>query len=142
MNPFRDCDQAPSGRCTVHGGWFLTFQDTGCQTLGILAEVRAERARQFEEYGSNEDLKDGTGGDWLAPVTSLGADRIEELLRQDYEDYEDSKQTITWMHLVREEVAEAFDETDPERLRKEVLQIAALCVSWVEKIDARPNNQN
>ena len=41
------------------------------------------------------------------------------------------------MHLVREEVAEAFAESDPARLREELIQVAALAVSWVEKIDAR-----
>jgi hypothetical protein len=39
--------------------------------------------------------------------------------------------------LVREEVAEVFQETDPVKLREELVQVAALAVSWIEKIDAR-----
>jgi len=106
--------------------------------LDVLDDVRAERARQFAQYGTNDDLEDGTGGSWLVPFTREGAAGIEKSLRRGYEAYETNHGTITWMHLVREEVAEAFAEQDPETLRAEVLQIAALCVSWVEKLDARP----
>ena len=41
------------------------------------------------------------------------------------------------MHLLREEIAEVFVESDADRLREELIQVAALAVSWVEKIDAR-----
>lgn len=124
------------GRCAVHGGEY--FPQTGqCQTLSVLDEVQAERARQFARYGTNEDLKDGTGEPWLEPLSFQDAAHIESVLRFDYEVFEKTRGTITWMHLVREEVAEAFAEMDPEKLRAEVLQIAALCVSWVEKMDAR-----
>lgn len=124
-------------RCATHGGEY--FPETGeCQTIVVLNAVRDERARQFAQYGTNEDLKDGTGEPWLEPLSFQDAAHIENVLRFDYEVYEKTRGTITWMHLVREEVAEAFAEMDPERLREEVLQIAALCVSWVEKMDARP----
>ena len=136
---YRECSPTPDHeRCTTHGGRYLPLED-GCITLAVLDEIRAERARQFAKYGTNEDLQDGTGENWLEPLVAIGVDaaHIESVLRFDYEVYEKTRGTITWMHLVREEVAEAFAEMDPTRLREEVLQVAALCVSWIEKIDAR-----
>lgn len=126
-------------RCSVHGGKYsqLTGQ---CQTLDVLAEVSAERAQQFDQYSTNENLEDGTGPNavWVSPITYWSASHIEKMFREDYETYEALTGAPTWMHLVREEVAEAFAETDQERLRAELIQLAALCVSWVEKMDTRP----
>ena len=39
-----------------------------------------------------------------------------------------------------EEVAEAFEEHDPARLRSELVQVAAVAVAWVEKIDRDARN--
>jgi hypothetical protein len=108
-------------------------------TAEVLQLVRLERQRQFARYGSNEDLEDGTGPDvrWLGPFTGAPAVVIEAELRRDYEDYQEETGNPTWVHLIREEVAEAFTETDPDLLVEELIQVAALCVSWVEKIQAR-----
>ena len=136
-NAYRECiPSIGTGRCLVHGGIFAYGK---CQTVHVLDEVRAERARQFARYGTNEVQEDGTGPRvrWLHPLSSLRAEFVEEGFRTDYAETERNGGQVTWMHLVREEVAEAFAETDPQRLREELLQVAALCVSWVEKIDAR-----
>lgn len=108
-----------------------------CQTIAVLDDVRHERAKQFAQYGTNETLEDGTGTPWLVPLNNLPATVVETALRADYERFEERTGKPTWMHLIREEVAEAFAETDQTRLREELIQVAALCVSWVEKIDAR-----
>lgn len=122
-------------RCGRHGG---PLDDRGrCATENVLMDVEEERSRQFHRYGTNEDLEDGTGGDWLWPVSMAPADVLEKMFRTDYEKHEARHGRPTWMHLVREEVAEAFQETDRTRLREELIQVAALCVSWVEKIDTR-----
>lgn len=107
--------------------------------LDVIALVMQERHRQFERYGLNEMMEDGTGPEtrWLLPFTSESATVIEYELRADYEDFEEETGLPTWVHLVREEVAEAFKESDPERLTEELIQVAALCVSWVERIRAR-----
>lgn len=136
--PFEEAT-GPEGdhACIVHGGWY-SYENRQCQTLDVLDDVRAERARQFAKYGTNSSLDYGTGEPWLMPLSVDGVDRIQESLRADYEVYKQlNGGKPTWMHLVREEVAEAFVETNPQRLRAELLQVAALCVSWVEKIDAR-----
>lgn len=44
---------------------------------------------------------------------------------------------LTWGHIAAEEVAEVFNAKDPASLREELLQLAAVCVAWVEDIDAR-----
>lgn len=118
----------------------------GCQR--VLNDVLARRHQQVTQYGMNEDLANGTGPDvkWLYPVelnalymTEPGATAtdIEELLRQEYAEHERDTGNPTWMHLVREEVAEAFKENDPAKLEDELLDVAALCVSWVEKLRCR-----
>lgn len=101
----------------------------------VLADIRAERRRQIEQYGSNDDLLDGTGprAQWLMPFKSADAVTIEAGFRREYGHHLQP----TWVRLVREEIAEAFLEDDPERLRAELVQVAALCVSWCEKLDAR-----
>ena len=107
----------------------------------VLADVRTHRAEQRARYGSNTDLPDGTGPDvrWLSTFPSMScrssAELIEIRLRQEYESH--GVVAPSWMHLVREEVAEAFMESDPVRLREELVQVAALCVSWMETLDAR-----
>lgn len=109
------------------------------QTINILDEVFEERVRQEERYGGvNDLLEDGTGPDvhWLGEFLDVPATQIEAILREDYGKREELD-LPTWMHLVREEVAEAFMESDPDRLAEELLQVAALCVSWVERIRKR-----
>lgn len=128
---------AGTTRCSIHGGR-MGAHASDCQTVNVLADVRAERARQFAMYGTNEDLLDGTGPqvEWFGDVGGKGAD-IEQYLRKIYEAHEAEFGKPTFRHLVLEEVAEAFMENSPKRLREELLQVAALAVSWVEKIDAR-----
>lgn len=122
-------------RCGIHGGYINTLVGH-CQTVNVLSDVRAERARQFARYGTNEDLVDGTGPqvEWLGEYTAAD---IEKSLRSKYEAHEAEFGKPTFRHLVAEEVAEAFQENNPKRLREELLQVAALAVSWIEKIDAR-----
>ena len=110
----------------------------GCRR--VLQSVLEERIEQEIRYGHvNDDLIDGTGPDvrWLPYVGRMEAFQIQEDLRVDYERWQAVNGLPTWMHLVREEIAEAFQETDPERLQGELIQVAALCVSWVERIRAR-----
>lgn len=109
------------------------------KTRSVLQDVLEERRRQFTRYGDNEDLADGTGPEtrWLAPYTGDSAADIERRLRNDYLDYEEENGKPTWVHLVREEISESFVETSPDRLYAELIQVAALCVSWGEKIRAR-----
>lgn len=124
-------------RCPLHGGYMVL--DHQCQTEKVLSEVREERERQFARYGTNEDLEDGTGpgAPWLFPLLAQPAAWIEARFRREYESHELRTGRPTWTRLLREEIAEAFMEDDPARLRSELIQVAALAVSWIEKLDAR-----
>lgn len=141
-----------------HHGWCKRDQRNTCTWCGhrecqpptveawrpemhtVLQMVASERVAQVARYGHNDDLVDGTGPDshWI-PLLTEGhrALDIEVLLRHDYESYEQRTGKPSWMHLVREEVAEAFTENDPTRLEAELIQVAALCVSWVETLRRR-----
>lgn len=106
------------------------------RTREVLERVFRERQAQEARYGTeNLTTQSGTGPEtrWLCPFTVAPADAIQKWLRRDYEKHEVDA-PVTWMHLVREEIAEAFQEEDPERLAEELIQVAALCVSWVERL--------
>jgi hypothetical protein len=107
------------------------------RTRAVLEMVAQERARQEARYGdTNHKLVSGTGPDtrWLLPYTPQSAQDIQVKLRDDYEDWEADGALPTWAHLVREEVAEAFQEPEGPALIAELVQVAALCVSWVERL--------
>lgn len=111
-------------------------------TLQVLEEVFEERKRQVARYGHNDDKADGTGPGvrWMAH-TDVNLDlrtatEIEAAFRAEY-DRNGGDEGATWMHLVREELAESFAEDDPDRLEAELLQLAGLAVSWIESIRKR-----
>ena len=107
------------------------------RTIAVLEKVFQERCRQVEKHGhAMLALPDGTGPgvEWvpLPGVACFDAERIQEEFRGDYERAEERGE-LTRMHLIREELAEAFelDADDPEFI-DEILQVAALCVQWAE----------
>lgn len=107
----------------------------GCND--VLRDVFEERCQQEARYGDVNDLhENGTGPDlqWLKPWTTDDAVTIEKKLR---EDYDSTGRIPTWAELVREELAEALLEDDVDLLASELIQVAALCVSWVERLRAR-----
>lgn len=105
----------------------------GCNQ--VLRAVVAERERQVAQYGLNSELEDGTGPDetWVQPLDYSPATVVQKRFRKDYEGFIQP----TWARLVREEVAEAFEQDDPQRLEEELIQVAALCISWVETLRYR-----
>jgi hypothetical protein len=108
-------------------------------TIRVLERVFDERVRQVARYGHNDDLEDGTGPEaaWLEPIAYYPARLIEKDFRAEYEHHEEQTGKPTWMHLIREEIAEAFQEDDPERLAEELVQMVALGVSWLETLEKR-----
>jgi hypothetical protein len=104
----------------------------------VLHLIREERTRQIQQYGLNDDLVLGFGGTvsipWLLPYSDSDNGRVEAAFRADYEQFKAVHGNPTWMHLIREEVAEMFDAQQPERMAAEAIQVAALCVSLVEHL--------
>lgn len=101
-----------------------------------LQHIREERERQLRDYGTNEDLDlgFGPGKGWLTPYTLDEGYMIQKVLREDYEGYEADMGSPTWMHLIREEVAELFESEGMGEILEEAIQVAALCVSLVETL--------
>ena len=97
----------------------------------VLSEVADERGRQHAVYGEQE-LPDGTGG--INAITICDAIRFEA-------DSAARMGRLTWMHILDEEVREAFAETDPTRLREELVQVSAVACQWIEALDRRAERE-
>lgn len=93
---------------------------------GIVA-VAIERIQQDERWGE-QNHADGTG-DVYWKVVAEDAKRVCEAAR--------GRGEMTYQHVLDEEVCEAFAESDPVRLREELVQVAAVAVAWIEAIDRR-----
>ena len=119
-------------------------------TLSVINEVNAERVRQDAKWGE-QNHPDGTGPDvtvWIESVTPTpneprrktshafrAADLAEGMRARCKRAPEEGGDT--YERILTEEWAEALAESDPARLREELIQVAAVAVAWVEAIDRR-----
>lgn len=98
-------------------------------TVRALHDVLLERHRQ-EARWPNQRNADGTGPRSFAlgsvPPAAKLRRRVDEHARLGI---------LTDADVLLEEVAEAFAETDPAALRAELVQVAAVAVRWVERLD-------
>ena len=97
--------------------------------LDVLEEVRRERAAQDAKFG-RQDHPDGTGGAWASFNAMEARQACDHLFQRGEGD---------WHAILREEFFEAMAESDPAELRRELIQVAAVAVAWVEAIDRRGN---
>lgn len=93
----------------------------------VSQEVLLERERQDAKWGE-QNHEDGTGGSWQIEAAFLARKRCERAFERN---------EGTWGHILSEEVYEALAESDPVRLRAELLQVAAVAQAWCEAIDRR-----
>ena len=100
------------------------------RTPDVLAEVAAERDRQDARWGEQNHQDLPVGPPWNT-WSLLGA-AIEALSRDQLH------RGATWAPILMEEVGEAFQARSRDQLRAELVQVAAVAVSWVEAIDRRP----
>lgn len=104
-----------------------------------LDEIAAERAAQDARWGE-QNHPDGTGTNWVDQIkpaygwSGPEAEHAAKLARFDCQRAA-RRGEETWLRILREEVAEAFAETDPAKLRAELIQVAAVACAWVEAID-------
>lgn len=92
----------------------------------ILGEINAERFRQIEKFGE-QHREDG-----VDPHLRYIADNARKSCQA-----HEAKGGATWNDVLSEEYYEAVTETDQAKLRAELVQVAAVCVAWVEDIDSR-----
>lgn len=93
-------------------------------TKSVLRSVWEEREAQDIKWGE-QNHPNGTGAH-LRDQAHDARERCEAAFRRG---------EGTFRHILDEEVAEAFAESNPYRLREELIQVAAVAVAWVEKID-------
>lgn len=103
-------------------------------TRNVLAEVASERRRQDDKFGE-QNHRDGADG-----ANSLVCGQLAEVMRDANED----RESRSWTAILLEEAYEAGAETDPARIRAELVQVAAVAVAWIEAIDRRadPSGQD
>lgn len=117
----------------------------------VLEQVRDERFRQHEN-GGEQNHRDGTDSahedfirldieyisnapsepgrrEALLPVAAM-ADAAKYLV-----DHAAKRGVMTMAQILTKEFFEALAESDPDKLRTELIQVAAVAVQWVEKID-------
>ena len=115
----------------------------------VLEEISHERGRQIAKHGNQSSLPDGTGrrhevfgelDDLLInqgpEVHNAALARVAKV-RTDSASHSEGNGSITFEHILTEEWAEAIAESDPALLRAELVQVAAVCVQWIEAIDGR-----
>jgi hypothetical protein len=117
------------------------------RTIVVLLELFDERQRQTAKHGDQSNLPDGTGpfayleglGDVRRTEGDLRMDRVAEWAkaRTEAASHSAGDGTITFEHILTEEWGEAIAESDPNLLRAELIQVAAVAVQWIEAIDAR-----
>ena len=95
------------------------------QTNRILFELVAERERQETKF-PNQHLPSGTTFRYWQAKENEAKEAVDRQV---------ANGTLTWLSVLNEEVCEAFAEMDEDKLRAELIQVAAVAVRWIEDID-------
>lgn len=106
----------------------------------VAREIIQERVRQDAKWGV-QNHPDGTGpyrrilkGAGINLDLRTGAE-LANIFRAKCQ--ANGPNDDNWRDILLEEVFEAMAEEDQDRLRTELIQVAAVAVSWVECIDRR-----
>lgn len=92
-------------------------------------EVHRERQRQIAKWGDQRH-PDGTGWNLYGAQAQEWKDRCEEA---------EHSGTQTWALILLEEVFEACQERDSQRLREELVQVSAVAQAWLAHLYDRGN---
>jgi hypothetical protein len=106
----------------------LTVKTPSLEDNQVIGDIVEEEFRQDEKWGEQHH-PDGTEN---TPESRWQRDFDRALCQDAARDG-----TVTWLHILREEVSEAFAEDDPVKLREELVQVAAVAARWVKDIDSR-----
>lgn len=103
------------------------------QTAIVLRELKAERARQDASWGQQDhpDYHGQVSLDWFEAEADSQRNRAN---------HHAANGTLSWDHILLEEVAEARLEMAAgrqDRLRAELIQVMAVAAAWVEALDRR-----
>jgi hypothetical protein len=110
--------------------WLLKQQSD----YDILIEIQQERTRQDQKWGE-QNHPDGTGPDEiLLGMSSYDYEYLTKMAKE-ATDTHAAEGTCTFADILLEEVFEALAEKDQDKLRKELIQVAAVAAQWAQKID-------
>lgn len=101
-------------------------------TALVLLEVERERAAQDRKFGE-QNHPNGTGE--LLTISGARMDQLAYIVRDMVERARAEGREIHWSLIAFEEVFEAMAETDPVKLRAELVQCSATFAAWIESID-------
>lgn len=102
----------------------LVYEPTD-PTEDVLGEVYTERERQDQCFGEQN---------WPSGTGDLSYKDAADTWRR-LNDEQAKVEKLTFAGILMEEVFEALSESDSARLREELIQVAAVAVCWVEKLD-------
>lgn len=107
---------------------FLASKKQLAEEIPVFArEITRERLRQLDKFGDQRH-PDGTSGHNFARLADEARRSCQRATQNE---------TLTWFHILREEFWEAMSETDPAKLRTELVQCAAVVQAWISDIDRR-----
>lgn len=86
--------------------------------------VDEERQRQLRTWGDQRHPM-GTSGHNFKREADAARRACQAAARND---------TVTWFHIMREEFWEAMAETDPVKLQRELIQVAAVCQAMIHDL--------
>ena len=159
-----DTPPAPGKFCSRHWSWLCQAGQGKCQasqnvtaqryqphgpTIGVLAEVAAERERQDQKWGEQNhpdidprDIDTVARNQYAfraARWKHINDERSKPTITAGYcHGHPDEPHTHTaWDGVLLEEVYEALAEPDPAKRRAELIQVAAVACAQVEAIDRR-----
>lgn len=112
--------------------------------ISIASEVVSEIDRSIAKHGDQRHVPLGMGPDTfpldfgLPVYRQTSADGIADLARRatDARSFSQGDGSVTWRDILTEEVFEAYAEADPAAVRAEMIQVAAVAMKIVDKIDA------
>ena len=117
--------------------WLITAPQP---VFEVILDVVRERSTQDEKWGEQSHTN-GTGPDTLPLYDGqafldddMTAARLAEIFKR-RTDERAATGVVTYTDILLEELFEALAESDPRRLRTELVQVAAVAAQWIEKLD-------
>jgi hypothetical protein len=92
-----------------------------------VGDIVSEMDRQVTLWGV-QSWPDGTGGDVSAHLARTAKHLCDTAKKNNH---------MTWLDILYEEFAECRAANSAPELREELVQLAAVCASWVRDIDTR-----
>lgn len=113
----------------------------------VLNEVLKERIKQHSKWGEqNHPCLDqvllNRNGSCTPQRMCMEYEIPNEKRAKDMCDIAFKREQGTWAHIAVEEMSEVVSAFDIHKRREELIQLAAVCVAWVEKIDRDISNLN